>query len=137
MLSIIPKAKLSTEQANLLEKRLSAAEHQHDIGPSQVWHIYNNGTLYAVVEKATGRPIGIVDASGDYDAANVGWWIDKEFRGQGYGNALIDTMATYLMANGYTGAGAIKIDTYRGEYQIASTKLKKRFLAHFGQSEKY
>lgn len=131
VVSIIPKADLSKDQALRLEQRRSAPEHRNDIGPSHVWHHYNNGTLYGVFEKGSGQPVGVADASGEYYALNAGWWADSRLRGQGYGSALVEALADYLIAKGYRGVGPIRIDTFGGEYQLASSNLKKRFRSRF------
>ncbi len=129
-LSIRDKANLRPEHANHLKERLGAPEHQNDVGPCRVWHVYQSG-LYAFVLNETGLPIGIAEASGPSDAVNAGWWIDSEFRGRGYGNELIDLLAPRLKQCRYTGAGTILVTTHRAEYDEPSRKLKQRFLAHF------
>jgi RimJ/RimL family protein N-acetyltransferase len=127
-LGIVPKSHLSTEQAKHLRRRLDAAVHAKDFGPPRVWDNYADG-LYAVIDLSTGTPVGIVEASGAKKAIKPGWWLDLDFRGQGYGYALVDALAEYLKAQGVTGVvGKITID---GPYNEPSAKMAKRFQAHF------
>ena len=132
VVSIVPKTDLSDAQADYLEQRRCARAHRFDKGACRMWDVYDNGTLYGVIDCTSGRPIGMAEASGALGAANAGWWIDSEYRGQGFDYALVDALADYLKAKGYWGVGSITIDTYWGEYQVASSKLKKRFVTHFG-----
>ena len=129
-LSIVTKSKLLDAQVRFIEERLLAPEHANDIGPSKVWSTYQQG-LYAVVHTASTRPIGIVEAAGSGDCISPGWWLDKDFRGKGYGTKLVDTLVAYLKSEGYTGAGQIKIQTHDHSYDIASQKLAERFQRHF------
>jgi len=129
-LAIIAKSELSDTQARLIEGRLSAPEHAYDNGPPKVWHTYQQG-LYAVVHTKSNRPVGLVEASGPKDCISPGWWLDNDFRSKGYGTKLIDTLATYLKSEGYTGAGRIIIQTHDHTYDIASQKLAERFQRHF------
>ena len=130
-LSIIPKSELSDAQARWIEERLSAPEHRDDNGPPKVWSTYQNG-LFAVVQLNSNKPIGLVEASGAKDCISPGWWIDKTFRGKGYGTKLVDALAEYLKSQGVTGAGKPTIQTTGREYDIASQKLADRFQSHFG-----
>lgn len=127
---VISKSDLSAEQKSCLENRFLAEEHKNDKGPPQVWRVYMNG-LYAIIQKGSGKPIGAVEASGPKDCVNPGWWLDNNFRGMGYGNRLVDTLAAYLKDHGYTGVGEITIETYQNEYSTQSQKLADRFRAHF------
>ncbi len=127
--SIISKSELSDEQIKYISDRISAPENKDDKGPSNFWH-YQSG-LYAVMEVESDIPIGIVEQSAPLDAVVPGWWIDLRFRGKGFGNKMIDSLADYLKMQGATGVGNIRIQTYNGQYDAASETLKKRFEAHF------
>ena len=129
-LSIVAKHDLSAEQVAHIESRLLAPEHVSDAGPPRVWHIYQHG-LYAVVLQPSNMPIGLVEASGDKDCVSPGWWLDKNFRGKGYGSKLVDALADHLKAQGFTGAGRIEIQTTNHAYDAASKELAKRFQKHF------
>lgn len=131
-LQIVPKNALSPEQLRYLDARLAAPEHDGDGGPPRVWNKYTS-SLYAFVHEAFNFPIAIAEASGR-PIATPGWWIDSEFRGQGYGNELVDLLAGYLAADGVTGIGPIIIDTRRCEYDEQSTKLARRFRARFDEA---
>ena len=129
-LGIVPKSELSVEQAEHIRRRLGAAVHAEDFGPPRVWDYYAIG-LYAVIDLNSGTPIGIIEASGAKNAINPSWWLDQNFRGQGYGSALVDALAVYLKAQGVSGVvGKI---TIRGPCHGESRKLAKRFQAHFSK----
>jgi len=127
--SIIPKSKLSDEQLKYISDRISSPEHKDDKGPSKFWH-YQSG-LYVVMEIASNIPIGIVEQSAPLDAVAPGWWIDLRFRGKGFGNKIVDSLADYLKMQGATGVGDIRVQTHNGQYNAASEALKNRFEAHF------
>ena len=129
-LGIVPKSELSVEQAEHIRRRLGADVHAEDFGPPRVWDYYAIG-LYAVIDLNSGTPIGIIEASGAKNAINPSWWLDQNFRGQGYGSALVDALAVYLKAQGVSGVvGKI---TIRGSYPGESRKLANRFQAHFSK----
>jgi RimJ/RimL family protein N-acetyltransferase len=132
-LTIVAKSELSAAQSLLIEERLSAPEHAYDNGPPKVWGIYQKG-LYAVIHTESNQPIGLVEASGSKDCISPGWWLDKDFRGKGYGNILVDTLAKYLKSEGNTGAGRIEIQTHNHAYDIPSQKLAERFQEHFNHA---
>ncbi len=129
-LSIVAKSELSGAQASSIEQRLSAPEHVYDNGPPRVWRTYQQG-LYAVVDAKSKQPIGLVEASGSKECISPSWWLDKDFRGKGYGTMLVDTLAAYLKSEGYTGAGRIEIQTHDNAYDSASRKLAERFQRQF------
>ena len=104
-------------------------EHANDSGPCRVWNTYQFA-LYAFIQRDTGLPIAISEASGR-PVAVPGWWIDSKFRRMGYGNELVDLLARKLKADGVTGIGRIPIDTYNGNYNEQSTRLATRIRAHF------
>lgn len=134
-LVIIPKPELSDAQNRLIDARLAAPEHAHDEGPPRVWNLYaapnQAATLYAFFHREDGAPVGVVEASGPSRAINPGWWIDSKYRGQKYGNELVDLLAEHLKSKGVTGVGHIAVTTYQGAHDEASFALKRRFKAHF------
>ena len=129
-LAIVAKPELSIAQASNIEALLLAPKHVDDRGPPRVWRIYQQG-LYAVVLIESQQPIGLIEVSGSKDCASPGWWLDKVFRGKGYGTMLVDTLAAYLISEGYTGAGRITIQTLGHAYDIPSKRLAERFQRHF------
>jgi RimJ/RimL family protein N-acetyltransferase len=133
-LTIVAKSELSDAQVRFIEERLSAPEHAYDNGPPKVWRVYQQG-LYAVVRTKSNQPIGLVEVSGLKDCISPGWWLDIDFRGKGYGTKLVDALAAYLKAEGYTGVGRIEIQTHDHAYDIASQKLAERFQGHFIQAQ--
>lgn len=128
-LEIVLKAKLTAQQMHYLNERLVAPEHKGDNGPCRVWNVYQFA-LYAFVDKEVGLPIAIAEASGR-PLATPGWWIDKNFRGKGYGNELVDLLAVQLKSEGVTGLGKIPIDTHLGSYHEQSSRLARRIRGHF------
>ena len=104
---IIPKSELSGEQLKHISDRISAPEHKDDKGPCKFWH-YQYG-LYAVMERASNDPIGIVEQSAPLNAVAPGWWIDSKFRRKGYGYKMIDCLVDYLIKQGATGVGNIRV----------------------------
>jgi RimJ/RimL family protein N-acetyltransferase len=130
-LRILPKDKLSLGQCQYLDKRLVLPEHQIDRGPIQIWHQYQS-YLYAFVHDELSMPIAISEASGRPIAA-PGWWIDYKFRGQGYGNELVDLLAEFLATDGVTSIRPIPIDTKNGTYNEQSKKLAIRLRARFAE----
>jgi len=130
-LTIIFKNNLTEGQRQHLDKRLSALEHQNDNGPIRSWNIYQKH-LYAFINREMNIPIAIAEASGR-PISTPGWWIDSEFRGQGYGNELVDLLAGQLKTEGVIGIGPIPIVSYCGVYDEHSIKLVKRLRGHFGE----
>ena len=128
-LHITTKQELTEFQARHLNERLAAPEHANDSGPCRVWSTYQSA-LYAFIQKDSALPVAIAEASGR-PIAVPGWWIDSKCRGKGYGNELVDLLATRLKAEGVTGLGSIPIDTYKGNYHEQSTRLAKRMRGHF------
>lgn len=131
-LRLVPKNELPEQQRQHIDTRLAAPEHQFDGGPAQCWKIYAS-YLYAFVHRELNLPIAIAEASGRPTAV-PGWWIDSQFRGQGYGYELVDLLAAYLKADGATDIGRIPIDTYNGVYNEQSTKLAKRLRERFAKA---
>ena len=129
-LSFVAKCELSVAQTRIIEDLLLAPKHVDDHGPPKVWRIYQQG-LYAVVLTESQQPIGLIEVSGSKDCASPGWWLDKDFRGKGYGRMLVDTLAAYLISEGYTDAGRIAIQTNGHAYDVPSKKIAERFQKHF------
>lgn len=113
-LKIVEKSDLTQSQCRYLDERLAAPEHANDSGPIRAWNTHQQ-FLYVFVYKQLKLPIAISEASGRPTSV-PGWWIDSRFRGQGFGNELVDLLASYLKAHGVSRIGPIPIDTYRGEY---------------------
>jgi RimJ/RimL family protein N-acetyltransferase len=132
-LTIVPKNQLTEEQRRQLEKRLAAPEHRNDKGPSQVWN-KRADFLYGFIDEESKQPVAIAEASGR-PVASPGWWIDSQFRGQGYGNEVVDRLAEYLKRDGVTDIGAINIESYCNEYDEQSTRLARRIRSRFGEPE--
>jgi hypothetical protein len=128
-LAIVPKSDLSARQSEWINSRLACSEHSGDTGPPRVWNAYEQG-LFAVVDVDSTKIIGLVEASGQ-DHVSPGWWIDKEFRGTGCGNELVDALALYLKEQGVSHVGKRTIQTTSAEYAAASNRLYDRFEAHF------
>lgn len=124
-LVIVRKQDLTQDQLDYIDERLALPAHAKDLGPPAVWKMWVNG-MYAAVCPESNIPIGIIEASGL--PPSPGWWIDSEYRRQGYGYRLVDALAAYLKLQGVTTIGHIKVD---GDYQAYSEKLKARFLSHF------
>lgn len=128
-LTIVYKNKLTESQNRHLDERLADPEHRNDNGPIQVWYVYTR-FLYAFINKELNTPIAIAEASGR-PIATPGWWIDSHFRGQGFGNELVDLLAEQMKAELVTDIGKIPIDTSCGKYNEQSSKLARRLRAHF------
>lgn len=125
---IIKKDELTDDQRVYLDDRLNEPQHKDDCGPPQIWNSYTSG-LYAAIDEETGKPFGIIEASGD--KPRPGWWVDSLYRNTGYASAMIDALAQYLKRKGVTGIGYILIQTYQSRYDSASEALKRRLCSHF------
>lgn len=125
---IIQKSVLTDDQRVYLDDRLNDPLHKNDCGPPKVWNSCPAG-LYAAIDEETGKPFGIIEASGD--KPRPGWWVDSLYRNTGYASAMIDALADYLKRKGVTSIGKIMIQTYQSEYDSASEALKRRFISHF------
>ena len=128
-LSIVAKQALTADQRDYLADRIAAPEHQNDRGPCQVWKSYQRG-LYAIVDNDLNKPVGILYAAGPKDEVDAGWWIDSKFRRHGYGQHAIRLFAGLLRKQGFTKVGKIRIDTFLGEYDEASRKLRTKFIRY-------
>ena len=126
---IVQKSELSDEQNKYLNERLALPKHSQDKGPPNIWDSSWH-YLYAFICKESELPIAIAEASGRPEVS-PGWWIDRDYRGQGYGNELVDLLADFVIRDGATTFSAIPIDTFRGEYNEASRKLACRFKEYF------
>ena len=127
-LAIVSKSQLTEGQSQYLSGRLVAPEHANDNGAIRAWS--SRQGLYAFICKQTNVPVGIAEASGG-PIRSPGWWIDSQFRGQGFGYELIDLLAEQLKSEGVTAIGPITIDTYLGLHHEASSKLAQRLRRHF------
>jgi RimJ/RimL family protein N-acetyltransferase len=132
-LVIVPKSELSDEQRRYLDERLAAPEHRNDRGPPQVWNKYD-AFLYAFIHNELNQPIAIAEASGR-PLASPSWWVDSKFRGQGYGNEVVDLLAEFLKTDGVTDIGAIMIESYCNEYDEQSVRLARRIRSRFAEAE--
>ncbi len=133
-LLIVPKSDLTDEQLRYINERISAPEHKDDAGPPSCWNTYQHG-LYAVLDKYSHIPVGIIEASGPPESVAPGWWLDSKVRGKGLGSKMVDALAIYLKSIGYTGVGNIRIQTNQQNHDGASSALKKRFLSHFNEQK--
>lgn len=123
-LTMYSKDDLSPAQLAEVAARLARPEHAHDEGPSRAWHHYKSG-LYAFFEQDGGRLIALVEY-GTGTSVRPSWWIDREFRGRGYGNQVMELLARHLLANGVTHIGWVLIASHNQQYDAQSTKLARR-----------
>jgi ribosomal protein S18 acetylase RimI-like enzyme len=123
---IVPKLELSNEQLSQIARRIRAPEHISDLGATRFWDTYTAG-LFAVFENQSNAIIGLVEASGPKDAVVPAWWIDTRYRGKGLGTKLVDSLASYLQGQGYSGVGPISVQTEEGRYDAVSSRLAARF----------
>lgn len=66
-----------------------------------VWELpAYESNIFVVVHRETNRPIGILYCGGPKDRTDVGWWIDKRNRGQGYGREAVGLPARMLKQDG-------------------------------------
>lgn len=124
---LISKSDLSSSQEALITERLKAPAHNRDwidVDIPSSWENYPPSTLFAFFEND--QFIGIVEVSGPLYAKNASWWIDKSFRGRGYGTRLCDALASTLLEMGTTGIGG---GALVGQYQDASSKMSNRLRA--------
>jgi hypothetical protein len=103
--------------------------HAHEPGPSDLWEKMNYGrNLYAVINEQD-TPIGIIYMIGDKGtSADIGWWLDPMYRGNGYIGETIDGCANYLVSRGTTKRLRIEI---RDHKYSRSEALVKRFEREF------
>lgn len=133
--SVVPAGELSAAQLAVLQARLQAPEHAHDRGACMFWdRPAALPKIFAGVLTASGTPVGIVHVAGPLAHVHPAWWIDSRCRGQGLGGEMVDVLAALLKADGCTGAARIQIDTFGGQYDLASAALARRFAAHFVRS---
>ena len=131
-LRIVDKQHLNPQQLQHLEWRLSLPEHKFDCGPGSVWGSTGyQPNLFAAILVASGDPIGVVYRAGLPNEINASWWIDSKYRGKGYGSEMVDRLAERLKEEGATGIGDIVINTFRGEYDLASRQLVSRLKLAF------
>jgi len=129
-LSLVCKNNLSPKQLAQLQMRIQNCIHlEGECGPVKAWHAYKQ-YLYAFVLLDSKTPIAIAEASGRPVSA-PGWWIDPDYRGQGYGNELIELLALHMQKDGVTGIGSIPIQTPNGKYDEQSRRLVVRLRSYF------
>ncbi|WP_221794634.1 GNAT family N-acetyltransferase [Oceanobacter mangrovi] len=126
IVKLVAKNRLSAAHLAYLNNRLQRPEHQNDSGPLKVWNIYCHD-LYAVILVKEDIPIGIVEASGR-PTCTPGWWIDSQYRGQGYGNYLVDELAEFLLVDDVENIGSIPVT---GQCASQSGKLAERLKHSF------
>ncbi len=118
------KHDLSPAQLATVTERLALPIHAHDEGPSRAWATYKSG-LHAFFDDDSGRLIALVEF-GEGPTVRPSWWIDHEFRGQGYGKRIIELLAAHLLAHGVTRIGRVLIASHKQQYDAQSTKLVVR-----------
>ena len=129
-LHLIRKEDLTPDQLGEFDKRLQASiRTEGECGPVRAWYEYTR-YLYSFVSRETRTPIAIAESSGR-PASGPGWWIDPEFRGQRYGNDLVDALAEHLRKDGVTSILPIQIQTIGGRYDMQSSRLEQRMRSHF------
>lgn len=130
LLRIVLKEKLTSTQLDELHRRIEdCVGYEEECGPIKAWRVFNRN-LYAFVLLDANTPIAIAEASGRPVCA-PGWWIAPEYRGQGYGNELVDLLAQQLLADGVTKIGPILIQTPQGQFDEQSRRLVQRLRSHF------
>jgi RimJ/RimL family protein N-acetyltransferase len=129
-LKMVPKTQLSKEQAAHLRQRIAQPIHAGDAVASG-WDHTDNG-MVAFVRTGDDLPIGIADVSG-LPVVSPAWWLDLDYRGQGYGNDLVDLIGDYIDSI-HAKLGNMVIQTKNREYDEQSTKLVKRLRARFPRS---
>jgi acyl-coenzyme A thioesterase PaaI-like protein len=129
-LRLIQKEELTPEQLRKLDERLQySIKLDGECGPVRAWHTYTR-YLYAFIHIQDEMVIAIAEASGR-PSSSPGWWIDPHYRGQGYGNELVDLLAENLRTDGVTKIMPISIQTPDGKYDTQSRLLVDRLRGHF------
>ena len=99
--TLIPRTSLTAAQIATVRARLSAPEHAADWYELKVPDTWERMRAYAYIDDLT--LIGVITITGSDDAIDPAWWIDKLYRGQGYGRRMIEALAPLLIAQGVTG----------------------------------
>lgn len=129
-LSLVRKEDLTPEQMDKLHACLQRSiQLEGECDPIKAWYAFRQ-YLYAFVLLDSKIPVAIAAASGRPVSA-PGWWIDPDYRNQGYGNELVDLLAQYLRADGVTDIGTIPIQTPNGKYDEQSKCLVLRLRSYF------
>lgn len=131
-IKIVKKGDLSVEQSKHIAERIESDDHRDDAGPPEVWDAYQSGMYAFFLIEEDNTLIGLAEGSGRPIAA-PGWWIDFNHRVKGYGSELVEMLAEYLVKDGVTEIGNIRVE---GNAEEASQKLKKRFLDRFSECRK-
>jgi RimJ/RimL family protein N-acetyltransferase len=127
---IVEQSELNQNQVTFIKKRLSLKEHRYDQGPCRCWEIYQYGMYAAVGENETDI-IALLEVSGPKGAVEPGWWVDIQYRGQGYGELIVKAFSSHFRRKGCYGIGNIRVFTTKGQYDEASEKLKQLFISEF------
>lgn len=129
-LRIVRKEDLSPEQLRVISERFKySITLEGECGPIHAWNSYKY-FLYAFLKVDSNTPIAIAEASGR-PISSPGWWVAPEYRGQKYGNELVDLLAEHLKSDGVTGIGHIPIQTPNGQYDTQSQRLVTRLRGYF------
>lgn len=130
-LEIIPREKLTENQAAYLRERVAAKEHEGDPGPKDWDKPYLSQFFFIVLYRESSQPIGILYRGLSKTNIRPSWWLDRKYRGRKLGYEMIDLFACELKKEGVTHIGSIPIESYRGQENIASEKLAKRLKRYF------
>lgn len=131
-LAVVPASDLTRDQLAAIGARIAAPEHCHDHGAVLFWG--RDGALarcYVGVLAGSGLPVGLAYVDGSPAHVRAAWWLDSRARGQGLGSEMIDALAATLKMSGCSGVARIPVDSYRGEYDAASSALVRRLQSHF------
>lgn len=129
---ILPRDCLNERYISYVTERVAASEHDSDNGPCKFWGFPSYfPNLYAIIETQLNVPIGILYAGGPPTNIDAAWWLDSLYRGKGYASEAVELFAEYLRCKGVTGVNRIVVDTFQGKYNEESSKLCRRFKAHF------
>ena len=128
---LMPKALLSQEQEGVITARTAEDAKAGEAGSCTCWHMTNwSSNLWAIVHTESQLPIGAFHFAGADNYVDVGWWIDKAYRRQGFGSEAIDRLALLLKARRVTKLTPIGV---QGKHKEASSKLRARLEAYFAE----
>jgi hypothetical protein len=129
-ISLVSWEALSEEEREDLRERRNESIHMVEGGANVKKDEARLDLVFAVVEKTSGRHIGIVRWSPPLYRADAAWWIDSEFRECGYGKEAVTLLAKLMREKGVTGA-CVGIDAVSEEHRRASRMLKTLFESLF------